>query len=467
MIDRFTNTQRRRLTVDWANDKGPIDMRYHSMGIGGVHSMPAPQPVVDSVAALKPSFIRIFLQEFFYIYPDHGVFDWSKMDAYMDAVHAMGSDIMASICIKPHVLYPVVDESICMPNNVEEWQNVIKAMVLRYSKEKPYVTHWAIGNETNIGEWGGCPYLITCPDVFFEYYKITAEAIREVLPQEIKVGGPSYAGNGEGAAKYLARVVELCNQHNVPIDFTCYNAYHDNPEFHVNGGRMIRDAIDKHIPGLKLYMTEFNVSLVDPVNDVSIEETAFIPKRAASLASSIIAIHEDGFLDGSFQYHIYDQFCDPREFAPWYAKHRYMAEHWNDLVHRLGLLDLDGKTRPQYFVYDMLYSMTGKRVGLCGTDKILKGFASAHDDCKSVFLTNFALQGATDLTLMFQFENATEGLYRMKVYKIDETSAALMKAGRITKLPPAEDRTVYVHPDFHFHVYIPADTVALVRLEKI
>ena len=73
MTDSFTNTQRRKLTVDWAKDKGPIDMRYHSMGIGGVHSMPAPKPIVDSMAALKPRMIRIFLQEFFYIYPDHGV----------------------------------------------------------------------------------------------------------------------------------------------------------------------------------------------------------------------------------------------------------------------------------------------------------------------------------------------------------------------------------------------------------
>ena len=467
MIDSFTNTQRRELKVDWAKDKGPIDMRYHSMGIGGVHSMPAPQLVVDSVAALKPSFIRIFLQEFFYIYPDHGVFDWSKMDAYMDAVHAMGGDIMASICIKPNVLYPIVDESVSMPNNVEEWQNVIKAMVLRYSKEKPYVTHWAIGNETNIGELGGCPYLITCPDVFYEYYKITAEAIREVLPPEIKVGGPSYAGGDQGAAKYLARVAELCKMNNVPLDFTCYNAYHDNPGYHVGGGRIIRDAIDKHDPSIKLYMTEFNVSLVHPEWDLSLEETAYNPKRAASLAMSILDLHEDGCLDGSFQYHIYDQFCDPREFAPWYSRHRYMAEHWNDLVHRLGLLDLDGKTRPQYFMYDLLYSMTGKRVELCGTDGILKGFASTGDDKMSVFLTNFAERGGVDLAAMFQFENACEGIYRLKVYKIDETAAAQMKTARMTELPPAEDRIVYVHPDFHFHVYIPAGTVALVRLEKI
>ena len=465
MIDRFTNTLRRRLTVDWTQDAGPLDMRHYTIGIGGVHSMPAPKPVVEGTAALKPRLIRIFLQEFFYIYHGNGVYDWAKMDAYMDAVHAMGGDIMASICIKPNALYPVVDETIFMPNNVAEWQDVIRTMVLRYSKEKPYVTHWAIGNETNIGEWGGCPYLITNPDDFFEYYKITALPIREALP-DVSIGGPSYAGSGEGAAKYLARVVELCKQHSVPIDFVCYNAYIDSPEGHVVGGRVVRDAVDKHDPSVKLYMTEFNVGLVGP-KDLALEEIAYIPKRAASLAASILALHEDGCLDGSFQYHLYDQFCDPREFAPWYARTRYMAEHWSDLVHRLGLFDLDGKTRPQYFVYNMLYSMTGRRVGLCGTDDVIRGLASMANDTMSVFLTNFAERGTPDCVAQFQFENAPEGIYRLKVFKIDDNSAALMMAGRMLELPPAEDRMVYVHPDFHFHVYVPADAVVLVRLERV
>jgi len=171
MTDRFTDMLRHKLTIDWSKDSGPIDLRNHSTGIGGVHSMPAPKPIVDAIAKLKPRMIRIFLQEFFYIYPDHGVFDWAKMDAYMDAVHAMGGDIMATICIKPKVLYPTVDETVWMPTDVKEWQNVIRELVLRYTKVKPYVTHWAIANEMKIGEFGGCPYWITNTDDCFEYDK--------------------------------------------------------------------------------------------------------------------------------------------------------------------------------------------------------------------------------------------------------------------------------------------------------
>jgi hypothetical protein len=54
----------------------------------------------------------------------------------------------------------------------------------------------------------------------------------------------------------------------------------------------------------------------------------------------------------------------------------------------------------------------------------------------------------------------------MNVYRIDTVSAALMKAAPIYNLPPAESRVVYVHPDFHFDVYTPADSVTLIQLNK-
>jgi len=482
MIDRFTTMMKRDLSADWSQDLGALDLRGNAFGIGGVHHNPPPEAVVAQTAALKPRMVRIFLQEFFYIYDKKEnadgtvlgarasglwcadgtstlpvnadgtstlpVFDWSRLDPYMDAVHAMGGDIMASICIKPKALYPVVDEYVWRPTDVAEWQGVVKALVLRYGKEKPYVTHWAVANETNIGEWGGCPYHIADPDDMFEYYRMTAEPIREVLPGA-KVGGPSYAGGGEGAAKYLARVAELCVQNGVALDFTCYNAYCDTPEQHVAGARVIREALDRHIPGLPLYMTEFNIGIC---NEPSLEEKAHDPKRAASLAASIIALHDGGALAGTFQYHIYDQWCDPREFAPWYAKARYMAEHWNDIGHRLGLFDQFGAPRPQYQMYKMFYELdAGRRAALTGTDSFLRGLASrGADGTLSLLLTNFAETGASDMILQIRFANAPEGVYTLDVRRIGETQG--------------EHRVVYVHNDFHFDVFTPANNVTLIQL---
>ena len=459
MTDRFTDMLRRKLTVDFNSDKGYLDLRNHSFGIGGVHSMPVPDNIVKATAALKPRMIRIFLQEFFFICPESGVFDWSKMDAYMDAVHATGCDIMASICIKPNFLYPVVDQDIWKPNNLEEWQEVITALGLRYSKEKSYVTHWAIANETNIGEWGGCPYHIPKPEDFFEYYKITAEPIRKVLP-DVKVGGPSYAGIA-GAKEFFARFTELCSSNNIIPDFVCYNMYSNDPHEHAQGARDIKNAISEHLPDTKLYITEFNIGIGE---DLSLEEKAYDPKRAASLAASIIEFHEDGALEGSFQYHLYDQWNDPREFKSWYGMTRYMAHHWNDKPHRLGLFDLDGKIRPQYFLYMMLYDLTGKRVDLEGVDGILHGFASVgNSGTLAIFLVNYTEKGTPDIASQLQFDNAPEGVYRMNVSRIDSTTAAMMKAEPVYELPPCESRMVYVHSDFSFDIFTPADSVTLIQ----
>ena len=468
MLTKFTNMMHRKLTVDWSKDMGELDLRSHSLGIGGINSMPPPKAVVEATAALKPRMVRIFLQEFFFIYPDHGVFDWVKMDAYMDAVHAMGGDIMASICIKPKPLYPEVDEKIYMPTDIKEWQAVIKAMVLRYSKEKPYVTYWSVANEMNIGENGGAPYLITNPDDFFEYYKITIAPILEALP-DIKVGGPSAAAGcsndmwDDGAIAFLERFTELCTINKVPLHFICWNAYSDNPQSHGGKGKIIRDNTDKYDPSIEIYMTELNV-LIN--NDATLHEMAYDPKRAASLAATLLAFNENKSLTGSFQYHIYDQWHDPKEFASWYKITRYMSECWNDMPHRFGLIDLDGRKRPQYYMYQLLYKLIGRRVGLEGTDNTLTGIACGDDKILSVFLTNFNIEETPDSVTHIHFKDAPEGIYRLNMYRIDEESAKLIKNTNMDELEPEDSRIVYVHPDFHFDVYTPGDSVTLVQLVK-
>jgi len=375
----------------------------------------------------------------------------------------MGGDIMATICNKPNALYPQIDEDVWMPNDVSKWQELISKMVIRYSKEKPYVTHWGIANEVNFGELGGCPYKITSPDDYYEYYKITAPAICDALPG-VKVGGPSHAGGGDACADYMVRFLEHCKRDGLKVDFVTYNCYYDSAEAHVREGRIVRDAMDKVSPDVKLYMTEFNIAIDD---GLSLEEKPYEPACAASLASSILALHDDGCLDGSFQYHIYDQYCDPRLFAPWYSRTRYMARYWNDTVNRVGLVDQNGKTRPQYFVYDLMNKLKGNRVEVNGTSNLIHAIASkADDETMSVMVINYGGRNTPDCVGRLHFDGATEGLYKMKVYKIDDIACAKMKDTHMEELPISEERLAYVHSDFAFDIFLPDETVALVQIIK-
>jgi len=467
MKDNFSNLPQRELNVHWYLGNNDLDLRYHSLGIGGIHPDPPNDNIVKNTAKLKPGIIRIFLQEFFYVYKGKGEYDWSKLDAYMDAVHAMGADIMASICLKPNALYPVIDEKIWMPTDIKEWQELIRTLVLRYSKENKYVTHWAIANEQNIGELGGCPYLIECPDDYYEYYKFTAAPIYDVLPElmpDVKVGGSSHAGGGKTAAAYHARFAELCKRDDIPVDFVCYNCYTDSPQGHAADGRAIRDALNNVNPDIKLYMTEFNVGIDD---GLSIEEKPYQSLVAASLAASILALHNDGCLDGSFQYHIYDQYCDFNLFAPWYAKARYMTRYWNDKINRVGLLDFDGNTRPQYYVYELLYKMTGTRATVHGAWGDLHATASKSENgTLNNFIVNYNGNDKKDIVTTVKFAEAPEGIYKMNVYRIDSITCAQMKASPMCDLPLSESRPVYMCPDFAYDVYTPADSVTLVQFVK-
>jgi len=459
MKTKFSEMETREIVVDYNKTQGALCYRNHSFGIGGINSLPIPPKVVDGVGRLKPKLIRIFLQEFFFIYPDHYVFDWAKMDAYIKAVYETGADIMAHITIKPKPLYPVIDENIWQPTSVEEWQQIIEAMVKRYSVENNYITHWAVANEINLGELGGCPYKFESPVEYFGYYKITVEAIARAS-SKVKIGGPAWAGIWDNMGDFFEKFFELVKQENLPLDFISYNIYTDSPTDNLNAAKEVRALADKYSKNLELYITELNVSL-----DHGVEETAYMGARAASLAASLMTLTEADLLTGTFQYHIVDQHCDMRDFAQFYKVVRYMSDHWNDYPHRLGLLDWDGNPRPQYFMYELLYKMSGEK--LCTTTDDVGNFYIAASKTTSndinIFVSNFNPEVQTDLTAKLQLNGNPEGLYQLTVYRIDDEK----RWDDGLCLYPVEKRVLYMGEDFKFPVYIPAYSVVLIQLVKV
>jgi hypothetical protein len=441
--------------INFAHVTGTMDFKNHTFGIGGVNPMPMPQKVTEGMAKLEPSIIRIFIQEFFFIEKENGELDFTALDKYMRAIRSTGANIMASICIKPKSLYPLVDETVWKPNNIERWQYIIEEMVKRYSVDNKYVTHWGVGNEINIGEWGGCPYLIKDVHDYFEYYKMTVEPILKAFP-EAKVGGPSWAGTGEGCYTFFDEFIGLCVKEKIRLDFVSYNIYSDNPESHTGGALRVKSVVDKHDSNIEIYVTELNVDL----GGISIEERAYIPQRAAGLGAILHEYHKQTPFLHTFQYHIYDQFCDPNQFKPFFARYRYMANHWNDEPHRLGLFDMEGNARPQYFVYSMLYAMAKNEVAAqVNNYENIRILASYDDRYATIFLTNYHPGQSEDITLSCYFKNAPQGKAKMTVYRIDDDKRW---DNAHHKLIPTENRIAYVHDDFWFSLFVPADCVVMV-----
>src|SRR2546422_1497904 len=66
------------LVVDASKPDGEINLTRYALGQGGLSDKPMFEAHVEQVAQLHPQTIRIFVQEFFDLYPEHGRHQWRK-----------------------------------------------------------------------------------------------------------------------------------------------------------------------------------------------------------------------------------------------------------------------------------------------------------------------------------------------------------------------------------------------------
>ncbi|HZT42961.1 MAG TPA: hypothetical protein VFA07_12405 [Chthonomonadaceae bacterium] len=458
MRQRILSLPRVDVFVDTEAALGPLEGWRHTLGHGGINAVPLPSRVVEGVHKLQPRLLRIFLQEFFQVYPEHGRFDWRRLDPYMDALARTGAKIVADISLKPRALFPAIDQALWKPADVAAWQRLIFALVRRYSVEKPVVTHWEIGNETDIGEDGGTPYLIPDPEAYTEFYRMTIQPILEAFP-EAKVGGPAACWiDNEPLPGFVAR----CREANTPLHFLSWHLYSDDPDRHAAGVRKAKALLDG-FPGPRpeMMVTEWSCGF-DPV---SVEELAFDSQRAAITAASILAMMEAG-LDWSFYYHIWDQVCYPNDFEPFFSPQGIanMVTHWNEVPHRFGLFGVGEEVRPQYFVYQMLSRLGEERIAAQSDAPGLRLLAARSEGKPSVFIVNHNPQEPQDRIVTVHFLHPGTGRKRLTVSRID---AERRWDPESLELLPTERREVATLDAFRCQVFCPADSVVLLTLEDM
>jgi hypothetical protein len=454
----FASLPRTRVAIDAAAAQGPLEWWRPALGQGGINTHPLPERVITGVRKLQPRLIRIFLQECFAFYPERGRFDWSLLDPYMDSFARTGAKIVAAITFKPNALFPTIDETVWQPNDVAEWQQVVSALVQRYSVERPFITYWEIGNEVDIGEDGGCPYLIRDPQAYADYYRLTIAPILKAFP-EAKVGGPACASVSN---EPLPGLIEYCLQTGTPLDFVSWHLYSSDTRRHVAGIEQVQAQLAR-FPGKRpeMLITEWNNSFPP----VSVEEDAFDPRRAANLAVSLLAMQEAG-LDWSFYYHIWDQVFYPDAFRPFFSERGLanMLTHWNEIPHRMGLFGVGEEVRPSYFVYQMLSRLGEERLAASSDETDITVWAGRSEGRIAALLINFNAQTARGQIVTVQFANLDAGRKRLTTYRIDADRR--WDTERL-ELLPVEQREVFVSPAFRCQVYSPADSILLLTLEEL
>ncbi len=459
VIPDLSSLDPQTVRIDARDERGPAELWRQSLGIGGINTSPLPTEVVSGTRALRPRLIRIFIQQFFDIYPEHGRFDWSRLDPYLDSLAATGAQVVAAICLKPGPLFDQVDHAVWKPNDVAEWQDVITALVRRYSVERDLVTHWEIGNETDIGEDGGSPYLIPDPADYAEFYAMTAPAIRAAAPH-VKVGGTAACWVTN---EPLPGFVEHCRTHQTPLDFISWHLYSDDWTRHAEGVREGRRLL-ADFPGTppELMVTEWSKSF----EEVSVADQAYEPRRAALVAAAILAMDAAG-LDWSFYYHLWDQVCDLGEFEPFFSPKgvAHMGRHWNEVPHRFGLFGERGEVRPQYFVYQLLGMLGPTQIAHEVTGAGLHAYAAREATRVAALVVNTTVErtACADRILTLRYSGLTPGPHLLTVYRIDD---ARRWCTQTLQQQPLEERVVVTADTFEHQVWLPAHTVAFARLAE-
>jgi len=461
----FFKMNRVEIHVDANKRRAEFEGWRHSLGCGGINSMPLPERVVQGVARLKPRLVRVFIQEYFNVYPSKGTFDWGRLDPYLESVARTGAKVLATVNLKPPTLFPEKSQSAWRPLNIQEYQELIYRLAKRYSAEKAIITHWEHVNEPDIGETGGCPFLLTTAKENYEMYRMMIEPILKAAPSA-KVGGPALANV---FSPIMEGFIRLCYENNTPLDFVSWHCYHDDLDVFLKGIEHVRNCLKIYGDRQpELMINEMNKGfefVSDPKGAfdlLSVEEMAYQPRRAAILTRNILGMEEAG-VDWTHYYHIWDGSIQAEEFGRFFSERgvkEVMYKHWNEAPLRFGLFSPNTTVRPQYFVYWILSRIRGEKVETACSDKDLTALAVAGQNKTSVLLVNLN----EDKVVQAAFTGLKPGLRRLKLYRIDEEKRW---DGEKLELLPLEERDVYVLEEFSCQCFSPQDSVVWLVLEEV
>jgi len=391
---------------------GPIDLTRYALGQGGLSDQPMFDGEVNSVRALHPQTIRLFVQEYFNLYPAHEKYHWNTLDKSIETILATGAKPLMCLCFKPKVLFPSIDDKIGRPNSYPEWEQLIEHLVKHCITEKSYgITYWEVGNEVDIGESGGSPYKFT-PGEYLEFYKHTADAIVRSDPQA-KVGGPALADYHSPIGTAL---IKYCGEGKAPLSFFSWHIYSSDPDVYVKSIRMFKSEMAQYprLADTETIIDEWNMSLSNP-------------EPSASFQPAFVLQTTDDFLQEglsrSAYYHIRDYYVDPRLFDPFMSPQgtTFMAHWWNTMPQYDGLFDQEGRVRPAYYAFKLLKLMRGKQVEVTGTKAGLGALAAINGPWTNLIFWSFPLKRESgDSRVSVDFSPRPKG--QVRLVRLDATT---------------------------------------------
>src|SRR2546430_16338489 len=148
LLDRSALAATVELVVDTTRTIGEIDLTLYALGQGGLSEKPMIDAHIDQLARLQPRMIRLFIQEYFDLYPKPGRYHWDTLDDSIEAILATGARPLLCLCFKPRVLFPKIDQDVVHPTSYKDWEKLVFELVKHCNQRRRYgIEYWEVRSE--------------------------------------------------------------------------------------------------------------------------------------------------------------------------------------------------------------------------------------------------------------------------------------------------------------------------------
>jgi beta-xylosidase len=368
-------------TLNFTDTSGPMEIGNFSLAQGGLSDEPMWSGRTAEIRGLRVKTIRIFVQDYFNLLPEHNQYNFAKLDETVDMVRQSGAEPLMDMTFKPKLLYPELNPKVMYPNSWDEWEKLLYKLVEHYKSRNAGIKYWELGDECDIGDTGGAPYDCT-PENYAVFYQHTVKAIRRADPSA-QVGGPTAAYYNTPVLSYL---VDYCAKNHIPLDFVSWHIYTNDPQKARGTMEYIKNLLAKY-PSIhpKTFLDEWNDDLGHPPLD---------PRFQPCFITEVAYQMKEAGIDYMAYYQIRDYQVSAEQFAKFMTPRatNMMDRWWNREVQVDGLFDYQDQIRPSYFAFKMLSRLTGDRLRFETNDKTVHGLAAwdKRSEFYNLLLWNFS-----------------------------------------------------------------------------
>ena len=129
LLSTFANCQTVQVDVGFSEKLGPMQMERMALGQGGLSEEPMLAGRLTEIRALNPGIIRLFVSEYYDLLPKTGTYHFQTLDSMVNSVLLTGAKPLMSLCFKPKVLFPKIDQDIVEPTDYKQWEELVFEIV--------------------------------------------------------------------------------------------------------------------------------------------------------------------------------------------------------------------------------------------------------------------------------------------------------------------------------------------------